>query len=174
MVACNRRSTAAASPAFTTSPSNHDPRPHQPPTIPTKAPLVWKPMDPPFIGFFDNDEFGSSVAVSADVRTIMIRAPGCSQTGYVKVYRAGGDSLSGNTVQLGDTYGNATGGDQLGRSEDITTDGNTIVIGSPGFWRYSDRPGYMRISSLKFNDIGLYNWKQIGHIDGEANGDEFG
>jgi hypothetical protein len=131
-------------------------------------------MDPPFIVFFDNDEFGSSVAVSADARTIMIGAPGCSQAGYVKVYRAGGDSLSGNTVQLGDTsYGNATGGDQLGRSEDITADGNTIVIGSPGFWRYSDRPGYVRISSLKFNDIGLYYWKQIGHIDGEANGDEF-
>jgi hypothetical protein len=89
--------------------------------------------------------------------------------GYVKVYqtaREGGNmTLRGQTI-----YGNATG-DLFGQSVDISADGKTLAIGSPGYWLENDRPGYVRIyTSDSSGDFGS-NWEEI---TGEEIGDEFG
>ncbi len=72
-------------------------------------------------------------------------------------------------------YGDAIG-DQFGTSVGISTNGNAIIIGSPGYWYDNDRPGYMRFYSLEGDDDrGTNTWKQIGaDIIGEANGNDFG
>jgi hypothetical protein len=125
---------------------------------------------------------GTSVALSADAKTLVVGAPGdyydknYDRVGYVKVYRMTDDG--GNRTQLGQTiYGNATG-DLLGLSVDVTAQGNVIVLGSPGYSWYNDRPGYVQVFSLDSDDetAGTTGtWKQVGHdIAGEAIGDEFG
>jgi hypothetical protein len=181
----SRRLTAAATLATTASPSESptaspSATPSMSPStgIPTKSPLVWKRQGPAIVGDADNDVLGTSVAVSADARTIVIGASGYneddSKTGYVKVYRTSDDS--GNRAQLGETvYGDNTG-DQFGWSVDINVDGNTIVIGSPGDNRKNDRPGFVRVFSLEGDlDSGTDAWTQVGNdITGEASGDEFG
>ncbi|KAL3809759.1 hypothetical protein ACHAXA_010714 [Cyclostephanos tholiformis] len=100
--------------------------------------------------------------------------PGHGQgQGYAKVYRT--SDGSGNRVPLGQTVFGAKTGDRFGHSVDIAADGNTIVIGSPG---YSDdnRPGYVRVFSLvSDDDLGTNTWEQIGQvITSEVDGDAVG
>jgi hypothetical protein len=138
----------------------------------------WRQQGPAIVGDATEDELGNSVAVSADVKTIVIGAPGLnaddSKRGYVKVFRISDDS--GNRIQLGQTiYGDMTV-DQFGQSVDITASGNTIITGSPGHWEDNDRPGYVRVFSLESDvDLGTNAWMQIGaDITGEEDGNEFG
>ncbi len=93
--------------------------------------------------------------------------------GYVKVYRTARDG--GNMTTLGQTlYGNVPE-DQFGYYVDITADGTTLAIGSPGFFINNDRPGYVRVYTLDSSDDFGDSWKQIGQdIIGETVGDEFG
>ena len=94
--------------------------------------------------------------------------------GYVKIYR--GDEDGGDRVQLGETIYGDNAGDSFGFSVDISPDGNTLTIGSPGHHEVNDRPGYVRVFSLELSDD-FYTviWTQIGDdIVGEAIGDEFG
>jgi hypothetical protein len=79
-------------------------------------------------------------------------------------------------VQLGQTiYGNATG-DQLGWLVNASAEGNTIVLSLPGYYVYTDRPGYMRVFSLHSKTkLTPALGSQIGQdIIREAMGDEFG
>jgi hypothetical protein len=93
--------------------------------------------------------------------------------GYVKVYRTARDG--GNMTQIGRTiYGNVNG-DLFGKSVDISADGKTVVIGSPGYWSGNDMPGYVRFYTLESSDdFDSNNWKPGQDIIGEAIGDEFG
>jgi hypothetical protein len=139
----------------------------------TKAPLIWKQQGPAIVGDGEHDQLGSSVAMSKNSRTMVIGVPGYDDhTGCVEVYHPS----RGNWTRLGQTiYGNATK-DEFGGSVDITTDGTTIIYGSPGSYHAEDRPGYVRVFKLFLDiDIGTDTWKQIGQdITGEANGDKFG
>ena len=119
------------------------------------------------------------MALSSDARTLVVGAPGhydnTVRKGYVKVYRAEEDSKI-HMKQLGKTiYGNAIG-DLFRWSVDITAEGNNIVLGSPGYFDTTDRPGYVRVFSLVSNDeVGDDTWNQISQdIIGEANGNRFG
>ena len=67
---------------------------------------------------------------------------GSGITGYVKVYRINGND--GNMVQLGETIYGDKDNDYFGQSVDISSDGNTLLIGAPG----NDVPGYVRIYPL--------------------------
>ena len=147
----------------------------------TASASIWTQQGQAIVGDASADLLGTAVAISADDRTIVIGAAGYylndSKMGYVKVYRtSSNDSDSGNMVQLGQTiYGDATR-DWFGRSVDISANGNTIVIGSPGVWGNKDRPGYVRVFSLESDDnLGTNTWKQVGRdITGEENGHEVG
>ncbi len=77
-------------------------------------------------------------------------------------------------MQIGQTLSSNATEDYFGHSVDITADGMTVICGSPG--EYSLRPGYVRVFSLKGDDIlGTDTWKQIGQdIVGETNTEEFG
>ena len=119
------------------------------------------------------------MALSANARSLVVGAPGgydnTDRKGYVKVYRADDDGKI-HRKQLGQTiYGSAIG-DLFGWSVDITAEGNNIILGSPGYYNNTDRPGYIRVYSLDSNDeAGDDTWNQIGQdIIGEANGNLFG
>ncbi len=114
------------------------------------------------------------MSLSAYATTLVIGAPGyyldTDREGYIKVYRMTDDG-GGTRTQLGQTiYGNAIG-DLFGWSVDVTAKSNVIVIGSPGYWEYSNQPGHVQVFSL---DSNIDTWKQVGqNIAGEAIGDEF-
>jgi len=132
------------------------------------------------VGDAAEDRLGASVALSADAKTLVVGAPDVYDNtdgeGYVKVYRMTDDG--GFRTQLGQTiYGNATG-DQFGWSVDVTAQVNVIVLSSPGYSGYNDRPGHVQVFSLDSDDetAGTTGtWKQVGQdITGEAIGDQFG
>ena len=136
----------------------------------------WKQQGRAIVGDAAFDYLGTSVALSADAGILVVGAPGdmsnMDRKGYVRVYHTDKDDGS----RIGQTiYGNAIG-DLFGWSVDITTEGNNIVLGAPGYYNNTDRPGYVRVYSLDNNDeAGDDTWNQIGQdIIGEANGDEFG
>jgi len=140
---------------------------------------IWEQQGSAIVGDVAEDYLGTSVALSADAKTLVIGAPGdyydnTDREGYVKVYQIDG----GSRTQLGQTiYGNATG-DRFGYSVDVTAQGNLILLGSPGSYWDSDRSGYVQVFSLDSDDetAGTTGtWKQVGQdIAGEAIGDEFG
>jgi hypothetical protein len=143
---------------------------------PPVATSSWKQQGLAIVGNAAYDELGRSVALSSDARTLVVGAPGhydnTVRKGYVKVYRAKEDGWKRNGQTI---YGDAIG-DLFGWSVDITAEGNIIVLGSPGYYNNTDRPGYARVYSLVSNDeAGDDTWNQIGQdIIGEANGNLFG
>ena len=158
--------------------SHHHPsiRPFAFQSAPTVATSIWEQQGSAIVGDAAGDYWGTSVALSADAKTLVAGAPGyyenTDREGYVKVYRMTDDG-GGTRTQLGQTiYGNATI-DLFGWSVDVTPEGNVIVVGSPGNYEYNDRPGYVRVFSFLDGDTGT--WEQVGQdIAGEAIGDEFG
>ena len=141
---------------------------------------IWEQQGSAIVGDAASDHLGTSVALSADAKTLVIGAPGyydfIVREGYVRVYRMTDDG--GSRTQLGQTiYGNAAG-DRLGYSVDVTAQGNVIVLTSPGYYEFNDRPGYVQVFSLDSDDetAGTTGtWNQVGQeITGEAIGDEFG
>jgi 6-phosphogluconolactonase (cycloisomerase 2 family) len=125
------------------------------------------------IGVAANDNFGSSVAFSADAKKLVVGAPGelsVEKKGYVTVYVR--EDIGGNMTQLGQTILGEAVDDFFGDSVDISADGKTLAIGSPGI---NDRPGYVRVYQLESHDDLDFSWKQLGqNITGEAIADHLG
>jgi hypothetical protein len=136
----------------------------------------WTQQGETIEGDFSGDLLGWSVALSADASILAIGAKGYdNNTGYVKVFRA--DDDGGNWEQLGQTILGDDAYDDFGRSVGITSDGTTIICGSPQWSDENyDSPGYVRVFSLEGDSsLGTDNWMKIGQdIIGEANGDLLG
>ena len=113
------------------------------------------------------------MALSADARTLVVGAPGVYankiKTGYVEVYYK--DDKMGLVQSIhGESFG-----DLFGYSVDITANGKTLAIGSPGLFSNFDRPGYVQVYHLESTDDLGSSWKQLGQsITGEAIGNMFG
>jgi hypothetical protein len=80
----------------------------------------------------NNDNFGCSVATSADGKTIVVGAsadelPGLSNTGLVYVFDRNGNSFNQVGILTGS---NAGSGDLFGNSVATSADGKTIVVGA--------------------------------------------
>ena len=109
-------------------------------------------------GTTGGDQFGWSVAMSADGNVMAIGAP---YAGQVKVYRwNGSDWGTGTSI-------NGTAGDQFGRSVAMNADGNTVVIGAP----YADS-NKGKVEIYKWDGS---TWDTIGtSLNGTSAGDQFG
>ncbi len=139
----------------------------------------WEQIGQDIEGEAEDYEIGSSVSLSADGSTVAIGAAVCYYNGHnagqVTVYRYDGEGSS--WIRLGQSIYGDIAGDWFGQSVSLSPDGETLAIGSPGYWEDNDRPGYARVFSLMSGDeIGDANtWNQIGQdIIGNGNGDEFG
>ncbi|KAL3809760.1 hypothetical protein ACHAXA_010715 [Cyclostephanos tholiformis] len=125
------------------------------------------------------DWLGSSVSLPADGNKVAIGSAGSDDngdfSGHVIVYQM--NSARSSWEQLGQTLYGDNADDFSGWSVDLSPDGKTLAIGSPGSSDGGDRPGYVRVFSLKVsgNNSGTSSWEQIGlDIFGEAKGDLFG
>jgi hypothetical protein len=140
---------------------------------PPCSPCLWKKQEEVIIGTAAGDSLGWAVALSADEMTLVVGAPGTNnddkKRGYVEVH------YRDNITELVQTiYGDKIG-DLFGYSVDIAANSTILAIGSPGNWKESDRPGYVRVYHRESSDdLGL-SWKPLGQdITGEKLGAEFG
>jgi len=139
----------------------------------------WQKIGQDIDGEASFDHSGWSVSLSADGSTVAIGAwfnkNNGDESGQVTVYRIDGEGSSWE--RLGQSmYGN-NANDNFGWSANLSPDGNTLAVGSPGNFFATDRPGYVRVFSLTSGDDidDSDTWKQIGQgIVGDANRDKFG
>ena len=115
----------------------------------------------------DIDTSGYSVALSSDGSRVAIGAPGNAgngaDAGHARVHGWNGTSW----VQVGADIDGGHGGDRSGASVAMSSDGNHIVIGSPG---YQSSSGRVRVYTWSGTA-----WVQVGSdILSEAAGDETG
>ena len=118
----------------------------------------------------NGDRFGESVSISSDGNIIAIGSPDSDingdRTGTVRIFQ----NNNSNWVQVGsDIYGDNEL-DRLGWSVSISSDGNTVVIGSPY---------YNPTNSNELGDVRIYkfdstNWIQDKIIVGELDNGWFG
>jgi hypothetical protein len=139
----------------------------------------WEQIGQDIDGEAAGDISGWSVSLSADGSTVAIGAPYNANdgvdSGQAAVYRIDGEGLSWE--RLGQSIYGGNANDLFGTSVKLSTDGNTLAIGAPGYWVENDRSGYIRVFSLTSGeDIDdVSTWNQIGQdIVGDAIGDEFG
>ena len=121
-----------------------------------------------FTGEADDDEFGGSVSLSADGKTLAIGADrndgNGTDSGHVRVYTVVGSEWQ----KLGQDIDGEAAGDRSGVSVSLSADGTTVAIGAP----YNDGnngtdSGHVRVYTV----VGI-EWQKIGQdIDGEAASD---
>ena len=103
------------------------------------------------IGYAEDDHFGSSIALSSDGEYLSVGAdqetcPTCS--GYVITYKWAGDKKK--YEQRGAILRGKNPGDMFGNTISMTTDGNTLAIGS-------SHGNYVRVYKWRHN-----KWEQKG------------
>jgi hypothetical protein len=142
--------------------------------------VSWEQIGQDINGDAAGDQSGASVSLSADGSTIAIGAVWNDNNGdlagQVRVYQFDGERSSWE--QLGQSMYGDNAHDLFGCSVQLSQDGTTLAIGSPGFGvdGNSDWPGYVRVFSLEgVGSLSMDNWNQIGQdIVGDAIGGRFG
>jgi len=142
----------------------------------TFASNTWSQLGDDLDGESSNDQFGSSVALSANGRTVAIGAPTDTNlandpnAGQVSVY-----SFSTSWTQVG-LRGDMEGefGDQLGfiNAVDISDDGTVVAVGA----RLRDNGGLADVGALEVYALSSGRWVQRGTTEfgGLSAGDQFG
>jgi len=121
-----------------------------------------------------SDEFGKSVATSADGKTIVVGAPidetTVSDTGLVYVFDRSGNSF--NQVGILNGSNAVTGGEKFGCSVATSVDGRSIIVGAKndGF------PTALNTGLVYVFDRNGNSFDQVGILTGSnsTSGDEFG
>ena len=132
-----------------------------------RAITTFSPIGDDINGEAFGDNFGISVAMSADGNRIAIGALyNTNSTGHVRVYSWNGTAWT----QTGTDIDGEAAGDQSGYAVAMSTDGNRIAIGGIRNDGSDNNAGHVRVYSWNGT-----TWTPTGtDIDGEAAGDEFG
>ena len=132
-----------------------------------RAITTFSPIGDDINGEAFGDNFGISVAMSADGNRIAIGAPyNTNSAGHVRVYSWNGTAWT----QTGTDIDGEADGDQSGYSVAMSADGNRIAIGAYDNDGNGSNAGHVRVYS--WNGTA---WTQTGtDIDGEAAGDQSG
>jgi len=141
---------------------------------------AWVQLGSGILGESANDNFGSSVSLSADgthvaagaIHNISPSTMGASDTGHVRVYRwPTWDPTAVAWVQSGQDIDGEAGGDNSGMSVSLNSNGTRLAIGARGNNATGSDAGHVRVYENYFSSI----WNQIGiDIDGEAAEDNSG
>jgi hypothetical protein len=118
----------------------------------------WEQIGQDIVGDADGDEFGASVSISDDGKTLAVgAAPANGKNGEdsvrVSVYRM--DESESNWIQIGDDIGGDAAGDYSGYSlyseysVSLSADGNKVAIGSPWNDDNGDGSGHVRVYELE-------------------------
>ncbi len=130
----------------------------------------WNQVGANINGQVATEQLGTSSSLNTDGTVLAIGAPNAFvdsiRKGKVRVYEKNGTSW----IQKGSDINGTNQYDQLGESVSISSDGNIVSIGAPGFSVAANPSGYTRV--FEWNGT---NWIQKGtDIIGEGNGDSSG
>jgi len=136
---------------------------------------TWKQVGQDIIGEGIGDEFGWSVSISDDGKTIAVGADfndgrNGEDSGHVRIYRLDDDGMS--WAQIGEDFDGDAAGDWLGYSVSLSANGSIVAIGAPqggidGVWT-----GQVKVYRI---DSGGSSWEQLGEsIYGDNANDLFG
>lgn len=118
---------------------------------------TWTQIGDDIEGEAAGDQFGQSIALSADGNIIAIGAPynsgGGTNSGHVRVF----ENVDGNWTQIGDAINGVNQFDKCGWSVDLSADGNIVAIGSWEGNGNGNNSGQVRV----FENIDGV-WTQIG------------
>jgi hypothetical protein len=111
----------------------------------------WIQIGQNIIGEANGDEFGRSVLLSDDGKTLAVGVRSADvnghSSGHVKVYQMDG-SISG-WMQFGFDIDGETAYDKSGWSKSLSVDGNTMAISSPFNDDNGDESGHVRVFVLE-------------------------
>lgn len=120
------------------------------------------------------DNFGYSIALSADGSIIAAGAPaapyqGTLAVGYVEVYQYYVDDRGAHWHRLGNTIYGVHSHEGFGKSVELSMDGKILIVGAPD---KSDSTGAIRV--FKYNED-ANTWEQVGKaMEGDGPYDYFG
>ena len=135
----------------------------------------WKQLGEVIQGEAFGDQFGHSVSLSADGKTLAVGANANDNdygeaVGHVRVFSLDENGSFWN--QLGQDIDGESSFDNSGMSVSLSSDGRTVAIGAPMNVGNGEESGHVRVYQM---DAFRLKWKQLGQdIDGEAAGDESG
>ncbi len=130
----------------------------------------WNQLGTDIDGQAAGEESGTFMDMNANGTVVIISAPKALDAGIRKgkarVFQWNGTSW----LQKGSDLVGTSQGDVFGDAVSISSDGNIIAVGAPGFLNPSQPPGYTRVYEWNGSD-----WIQKGtDITGEANGNSSG
>lgn len=132
---------------------------------------TWIQVGTPLVGLQPNHNFGTSVALSTDGNTVAIgtvpESTAIGSPGYTMIF----ENISGIWTQIGQPIYGTDPGNQSGRSISLSSDGNFVAVGEPGY----ATGGNSGIGNVRVFENVSGTWTQIGsRIVGEAAGDHCG
>ena len=131
---------------------------------------TWTQVGAPLVGLQPNDTFGTSVALSADGTTVVVGTVPeitAGTSGYTMVF----ENISGIWTQIGQPIYGTDPGNQSGRSVSLSSGGNIVAIGEPGYSTGSN----FQIGNVRIFENVSGTWTQKGsNIIGEAANDNSG
>jgi len=133
----------------------------------------WSQLGDDIDGEAENDLSGVSVSLSSDGLTVAVGATGNdangnNSSGHVRVYRLNEDL---KWIILDDDIDGEAYYDQSGTSVSLSSNGDTVAIGSEEIGEYPAGPGHVRVYRLNEDS----KWIKLhDNIDGEASNDRFG
>ena len=111
----------------------------------------WKQLGQDITGDANGDQFGVSISLSDDGKTLAIGAEynngNGESSGHVRVYRM--DDSSTSWTQVGEDIDGEASGDYSGVSVSLSADGTTVAIGAPWYDDNGENSGHVRIFSVK-------------------------
>ena len=126
---------------------------------------LFKKIGPHFYGDDENSQFGTSIGLSADGRTLVVGAPNYqpNRVGYVVVYQQ--DVLNQSYPQIGSKIMGERTLDNFGRSVAISADGSTIaVVANPNVILLPPQQPIFRTNISLFNKESNQTYKKSGSI----------
>ncbi len=138
--------------------------------IPAICFCQWNQLGTDIDGQAAGEESGTFMEMNANGTVVIISAPRALDAGVRKgkarVFQWNGTSW----LQKGSDVVGTSQGDIFGDAVSISSDGNIIAVGAPGFLNPSQPPGYTRVYEWNGSD-----WIQKGtDITGESNGNSSG
>ncbi len=136
---------------------------------------TWKQVGQDIAGDAIGDQFGRSVSISDDGKTIAVGAARNDRkngvdSGHVRIYRLADDGASWEQIG-GDIDGDAAG-DWSGHSVSLSANGSIVAIGAPLAEIYLVWSGQVKVYRI---DSGGSSWEQLGEsIYGDNENDYFG
>lgn len=130
--------------------------------------LNWTQLGGDMDGAGDFYQFGSSVAISKDGKTVIGGAKSANangnSSGQAKVFRL----IAGNWVQIGQDLNGVNSGDQFGYSVAINADGSRVFVGS---YTYDGVQGSNTGAVIAY-ELNAGNWIQLANIVEGKNTDD--